>query len=680
MAWMLVVAGCLAAFINFHPFELYLGVSLIFGMSVALATLFFAGGPWGVIVAIPASVATMYLWGQPYSGSIFILEVLILTLCKNSRLGRAMMQNGHIVVADFVFWIALGAPLYYLSHVHLIGLDNIDAIAVAKKAILNGVVNALIAYIIYSAFTLIRNRRTKGGVTISVQAIALTTIYSLIIFIALLTAIQLSNRLVSIQASEVAKTFSKQSEYVFSMLDTTSSVDEQTGVTNLMKSLETEFVWQSEDPDFTSMSAEAARINSLKTSYRDQTKRLNLSLEASRLVDHPDSIRLWMPKETKEKMLLKRYGQSQWVARIHSSDKKEWVTLMRASKPEFRVLTNFYRSILDTITNSLYIGIILSITASAAIAREFNSVLKRDKKKGENSSLSDPSSMLKLSPIKEVYNLASEVNDRTSIIEESKRKIEELNSIAQQQLSTAGEIQQCFLAKRPAAQGRPDISLYMRPAYNAGGDWYDAFDINDKTFLVVADTCDKGVGAALFMSVFRSLIHYAAQSFCSDSKDDIVPLEKVISSVNTYMSNEHGESSMFATVFLACIDQSTNQLNYVLAGHEEPILLLGSGDRYQFKLCGPAIGLFPFATYTADSTTFDSGSILLGYTDGVIDARDATNASFGHQRLVNLIKQLREGTTDLTAAHVTDTIVEELNAHMGDSEQFDDITIAAVVL
>jgi serine phosphatase RsbU (regulator of sigma subunit) len=680
MGWIVVMAGCLATFINFNPFELYLGVSLIFGMSVALATLFFAGGPWGVIVAIPASLATMYLWGQPYSGSIFILEAIILTLCRNSRHGRSMMQNGYIIIADFLFWVALGAPLYYLTHVYFIGLDHADAITIAKKAVLNGVVNALIAYFIFSGFTLLRNRREKGRPTISIQAISLATTYSLIILIALLTAIHLSNRLVAIQAAEVANTFNRQSRYALSMLDSMSSTDENSGVTILMKSLDTEFMWQSTDKDSMSMSAEGAGINSLKTTHSDETNRILLSVEASRLAKHPDSIRLWMPRKTKEKMLLKRYGQSQWVAQIYSPDKKEFITLMRSSRPEFRILTDFYRSILDSIANSLFVGIILSAIISASLAREFNSVVRQGKKTSENPSSDENSQMLRLSPIQEIDNLALEVNNRTSIIQNSKREIEELNSIAQQQLSTAGEIQQCFLAKQPANHGRPDVSLFMRPAYNAGGDWYDTFDINGRIFLVVADTCDKGIGAALFMSVFRSLIRYAAQSFCSESNDGVAPLDKVIGSVNTYMSSEHGESAMFATVFLACIDQESYRLDYVLAGHEEPILLFASGESHQFRLGGPAIGLFPFSTYTVNSTSYDSGSILVGYTDGVVDARDTKNSSFGHQRLCNVINNQRESISGPTAKDISEALLQELDAHIGDTEQFDDITIAAVIL
>ena len=255
-----------------------------------------------------------------------------------------------------------------------------------------------------------------------------------------------------------------------------------------------------------------------------------------------------------------------------------------------------------------------------------------------------------------------------------------LNAIAQQQLSTAGEIQQCFLGKRLATTNYPDISLLMRPAYNAGGDWYDTFDLNNKTFLVVADVCDKGVGAALFMSVFRSLIHYSAHSFCNDNTSETEPLDKVITSVNDYMSTEHGDTSMFATVFLACINKNTKRIDYVLAGHEEPILIQKDGTSYSFEISGPAIGLFPCATYSVNSTCFEAGAILLAYSDGVVDARNESDQSFGHNRLNQLIKNLKQNTSDLTAQVIVNALISELDIHMGSQEQFDDITIAAAIL
>ena len=223
------------------------------------------------------------------------------------------------------------------------------------------------------------------------------------------------------------------------------------------------------------------------------------------------------------------------------------------------------------------------------------------------------------SPITEIDSFAKEINRRTNAIKHAKEKIEELNNIAQQQLSTAGEIQEAFLGDSSDVGKQPDVSLFMRPALNAGGDWYDAFDLDNKTFVIVADVCDKGVGAALFMSVFRSLIRYAAENWCAEPSET-EPLDQVISSVNDYMSTEHEDMTMFATVFIGCISHPAQRLDYVLAGHEEPVFLNSKGERQTLDVTGPAIGLFPQAEYNMKSLYFDEGSILVGYSDGVVDA------------------------------------------------------------
>ena len=224
---------------------------------------------------------------------------------------------------------------------------------------------------------------------------------------------------------------------------------------------------------------------------------------------------------------------------------------------------------------------------------------------------------------------------------------------------------------------KPDVSLFMRPALNAGGDWYDAFDLDNKTFVIVADVCDKGVGAALFMSVFRSLIRYSAENWCADPSET-EPLDEVISSVNNYMSTEHEEMTMFATVFIGCISHPAKRLDYVLAGHEEPVFINPDGTQQPLEFSGPAIGLFPQAEYNMKSLYFSEGSILVGYSDGVVDARDPQGNSYGHQRLLDLVRKLQK--QQISSEYLRDQIVLDLDTHMNNAEQFDDITIATVIL
>ena len=135
---------------------------------------------------------------------------------------------------------------------------------------------------------------------------------------------------------------------------------------------------------------------------------------------------------------------------------------------------------------------------------------------------------------------------------------------------------------------------------------------------------------------------------------------------------------MFATVFIGCISHPAKLLDYILAGHEEPVFINSNGEQQSLEVSGPAIGLFPQAEYIMRSLYFDEGSILVGYSDGVVDARDPNGNSYGHQRLLDLVKKLQQ--REANAVDLRDEIVLDLDSHMRDAEQFDDITIATVVM
>ncbi len=672
---LVMLSMVLATLINFYPYELFLGSSLMFGMSLAFATLFLAGGWWGVLVAIPACMATVAMWGQPYSALIFIFEIVTISGIRNSIHGSMLMQKGHIIIVDFLFWLTAGGSLYYFSHRFLMALPHSDALAVAQKAVLNGVVNVLIGYIVYAAITLTRNHRSPEKPNISIQALSLATIYSLTVFVALLTTNRLYVNVVEMQAKALRSTFIDQAQYVIEVLGPTTSVQDQQFILDYMDRRGLVFRWSMNDALI--QSADTTLFDKIYDSHSESTHNKLISLNVRGTLRSPHSISLWIPKPMLGLSLLKRFEGGYWLARIQSGN--ESVSILRSAKEEFNELTNFYISSLRIITYILVIGVGLSFAVSLKLGQEFRTVLGRSTSSGKQPGSTDDLWLI-LSPIRELHEMATQTNAKTSIIQESKIKIEELNRIAQQQLSTAGEIQQCFLGSSLKNNDRVDVSLFMRPAYNAGGDWYDAFEIDGKTFVVVADVCDKGVGAALFMSVFRSLIRYSAESLCTEDKNDQEPLDKVFASVNDYMSTEHAETAMFATVFLACIHVKSKRIDYILAGHEEPVLINRSGNLYKFNTSGPAIGLFPFAEYKIGSIIYEEGSLLMGYTDGVVDARDHDNHPFGYPRLVAFIQRLRSSQPLASAETITQALIQELDSHMGAADQFDDITVATVIL
>jgi len=683
MLWLLVVPCILSALLTLNPYELYLGVSLIFGMSVALSVLFLARGWWGVVVSIPVCLATYSMWGHAYSGSIFVLEGVLLTLVRNSRWGDRMLQKGTIIILDFIFWVALGAPLYYLTHFYFVGISHQGSLLIAQKSIVNGVINILIAYIVYVVITLLRNKRSSARQKVSVQALSLLIMYTIVVLSTLFAVGILYNKLSAISSKTLYSELKEKALFV--SVGARQSVADDHAKERFDGRLIGDsdkngrvYYWNPVDSTENAFGSASAFYADLKASSTDAVSKTKISKQISQLArEEGSSVRLLMPKQSSEKSLLKRYAQSYWEATFDEG--RGPVTILQPAKRDFDELAEFYGSAMVTFNYNFAAGILLSALVAWTLRKEFLVVLGSRSHTSQLSEIPDEEHRLLLSPISEIEKLAKEVNERTDVIQRSKAKIEELNKIAQQQLSTAGEIQQCFLGSRSVSGAYPDVSLYMRPAYNAGGDWYDAFDLDGKTFIVVADVCDKGVGAALFMSVFRSLIRYSTETLCATSSET-EPLDEVIASVNDYMATEHQDATMFATVFFACIGHESQRLQYVLAGHEEPLLLDAQGNRQSFEVSGPAIGLFPEVTYTMGSLPFDSGSVLVGYTDGVIDARNTSGESYGYDRLLSFVRSLQSDGKISDSKSLLSDIIRELDLHMSVAEQFDDITIATTIL
>ena len=102
MPFMVVVLAAIAVFLTLNHYSIFWGVQFIFGMSVALATLFLNKGLWGLIVAIPVAITTYFMWGAPYPGISIIAEVTILTLIRNGR-SETSIRNGSILIYDFIY-------------------------------------------------------------------------------------------------------------------------------------------------------------------------------------------------------------------------------------------------------------------------------------------------------------------------------------------------------------------------------------------------------------------------------------------------------------------------------------------------------------------------------------------------------------------------------------------------
>jgi sigma-B regulation protein RsbU (phosphoserine phosphatase) len=206
------------------------------------------------------------------------------------------------------------------------------------------------------------------------------------------------------------------------------------------------------------------------------------------------------------------------------------------------------------------------------------------------------------------------------------------------------------------------------------GDFYDAFSLpGDLVLLVVADVCDKGVGAALFMGLFRTLIRaHAADLFAAPGARLAESLLGTIQRTNDYIAGTHGAATMFATMFISTLDTHSGELHYVNAGNESPLLRDTEGAIQRLQPTGPAVGLMPAMDFATATARLSPGGLLLCFTDGVTEARDPSGALFGDDRLMAALSAAQGAPAAIAS------LQSSLSAFAAGSDQADDITILAI--
>ena len=262
------------------------------------------------------------------------------------------------------------------------------------------------------------------------------------------------------------------------------------------------------------------------------------------------------------------------------------------------------------------------------------------------------------------------------------------------EISVARMIQRDFLPESLPEVTDMELEAALRPARDVSGDFYDCFLLTSgEVILVVGDVCDKGVGAALFMALFRSLIRASAdpvgggaiqmiggrhtmvmQAIQSASPADL--LTRVAGFTNDYIARLHGRTNMFATVFLASLEPYSGELVYVNAGHEPALIMSPDGGIEELRPTGPALGMLPDSHFKAVTRTLEKGQSLLAFTDGLVEAHSPSGEVYGAERLREVMR-----------AHRADTASEMVHAVLGDLETFgrhadphDDITMLAARL
>ncbi|MBQ9492960.1 MAG: PP2C family protein-serine/threonine phosphatase [Oscillibacter sp.] len=239
------------------------------------------------------------------------------------------------------------------------------------------------------------------------------------------------------------------------------------------------------------------------------------------------------------------------------------------------------------------------------------------------------------------------------------------------ELNVATKIQADMLPRIfPAFPDRKEFDLYatMTPAKEVGGDFYDFFMIDDdRLAMVMADVSGKGVPAALFMVIAKTLLKNRAQQ---DAGREIHP-GQILADVNNQLC-ENNDEELFVTVWLGVLAISTGHLISASAGHEYPAFYrAGAKFELQKERHGPPLATLSGLRYRENETDLGHGDALFIYTDGVTEATSAQEELFGEERMINALNVHAEDAPETIISDVR----KDIDAFVKEAPQFDDITM-----
>jgi phosphoserine phosphatase RsbU/P len=241
----------------------------------------------------------------------------------------------------------------------------------------------------------------------------------------------------------------------------------------------------------------------------------------------------------------------------------------------------------------------------------------------------------------------------------------------EQELQTARRMQISLLPGEVPLNPGWEFAAFWKPAREVAGDFYDFIPLPDgKLGLVIADVCDKGMAAALFMAVSRSILRASLGNSPTSAED--------ISHANRSIC---GDSNIgyFVTLFYALLDPASGLLTYVNAGHNPPLLYqssTGSSQTIPVELTrtGIALGADPQSPYHQETIQLDPGDFIFLYTDGITEAEDLAGKAFGLLRLQQILQEHLSESASEIISRVEKTVTE----FTASATPFDDIALMVV--
>ena len=281
----------------------------------------------------------------------------------------------------------------------------------------------------------------------------------------------------------------------------------------------------------------------------------------------------------------------------------------------------------------------------------------------------------------ELGYLADNVNDMAVDLKEHMQNLSKVTAEKERiatELSVATDIQEGMLPRNFEEVSRNkgfDLFASMNAAKEVGGDFYDFYMLDDHRLVItIADVSGKGVPAALFMVISKTILKNTALSEGAEAD-----FTEVIRRANRQMC-ENNEEMLFVTVFFGVLDIRTGDFTYVNCGHNPPLLRQGADGT--FKYLRPAkknlmLGIEEDLSFTQETLRLAPGSVLFCYTDGVTEAMDEAGNVYSEHRLQTVLDGI-PAVEDMPVADILSSVREDIKTHAGAAEQSDDITMLAV--
>jgi serine phosphatase RsbU (regulator of sigma subunit)/tetratricopeptide (TPR) repeat protein len=258
-----------------------------------------------------------------------------------------------------------------------------------------------------------------------------------------------------------------------------------------------------------------------------------------------------------------------------------------------------------------------------------------------------------------IEKLIQKIRYRTQLVAQE-------SQLSAQELAAAGRLQEHFLPKAPPTFPGWQLVAHLEPARQTSGDFYDFINLPLETALVIADVADKGAGAALFMTLTRSLLRTYATEYPDQPS-------LVLAETNRRILGDTSEA-LFVTLFYALLNPERGELRYSSAGHNPPYLLRAGGGLETLPNTGIPVGVLEEAVWSERAIQLQPGDTLVLYTDGVTEAQDVQGDFFGEPRLEAVLNaHLGE-----PAENILQAIRRDLAEFVGAAHQTDDITLMVI--